>query len=200
MFTFILWAAIIIVLFIAFKRIARGLTVFCVFIAMVFFAVFMLDTVTTFPIRSYISLNWYDDTIEDPGGAANKVKDSVVDSGKKVADKITETGKKVDVKYGTADNKEWTAKEGEKKVEPNNKTEETTEAKEENVSQNGESNLFIAYGDIQDELKTSLKGIPKEDKQIIESMTSIYKTTIEGTTIIVSNKKNGETGVTVEFK
>src|SRR5690625_1534404 len=255
MFTVILWAAIIGALIIAFKRIASGITMVFIFIAMVFFAVFMLDTVTTVPIRSYISLGWYDDTIEDPQGTVENVTQKITKGGKKAVDEINKVGKKVDVKYGTKDNKEWTKEEsevteqeeenvkqkinkrGKKAVEEINKVgkkvdekygtkdnkewkkeeSEVTEQEEERKETDKQdkkkeqskkkdsakkgSIIYIKYNDVKQELKSSLKDLPKEDKQIIQSMTSIYKTKIDGESIAVwNNKDKSEDGIYVQLK
>jgi len=206
MFTVILWAAIIGALIIAFKRIASGITMVFIFIAMVFFAVFMLDTVTTVPIRSYISLGWYDDTIEDPQGTVENVTQKITKGGKKAVDEINKVGKKVDVKYGTKDNKEWTKEESEvtEQEEERKETDKQDKKKEQSKKKDSAkkgSIIYIKYNDVKQELKSSLKDLPKEDKQIIQSMTSIYKTKIDGESIAVwNNKDKSEDGIYVQLK
>src|SRR5690625_2583076 len=98
MFTVILWAAIIGALIIAFKRIASGITMVFIFIAMVLFAVFMLDNINKVPIRNYISISWKDETIEDTQGTDEKVTKKKTKRGKKAENKINKAGKKADEK------------------------------------------------------------------------------------------------------
>lgn len=209
MFTVILWIAIIVAIVLAFKRLARGLTVFCIFVAMIFFAVFMLDSVTTFPIRDYLSLKWYDDTIEDPKGKIENVTEVVVDGGKKAVDTINETGHRVDVKYGNEHNKEW-VEDKDKKPEETESSKDTTEEEskkrekvktsEREMDVTGET-MFVPYSEVDSVLTNELKDLSKDDKQIIESMTSIYKTKINGTKMDVwNNKEKGDYGVYIKLK
>lgn len=203
MFTFILWGAIAVALFLAFKRIARGLTVTCVFIASLFFAIFLIDTVTMIPIRSIVSLGWYDETIENPQEVANKVGDKIKKGGEKAVDKVNEVGNEVDVKYGTADDKEWTKVEKEDKEKKPKKDKKAKQKKDKpkKVKKAKQGQEFVKYTNVKKKLKEEYRELTDKDKDIIKSFSTIYKTKIEGDDIIVwNNKDKSDEGIYIKLK
>src|SRR5699024_3929846 len=109
-------------------RLASGLIVTIVLIAAVFFVVFIIDRASDVPIRDYIPMEWFDETMDEPERKAKEVGEGVTEAGKDVADTVDEKGKELDIKYGTGDSKEGVDVEEEDHEEENNdesKDEET---------------------------------------------------------------------------
>ncbi|WP_416493796.1 hypothetical protein, partial [Bacillus mycoides] len=67
-----------------------------VFVGSLFFSIFMLDTFTTVNVRNYLPIGFYDKTIEDPKGAAEKVGNSIKGAGEKAVDKVNDVGDNAD--------------------------------------------------------------------------------------------------------
>src|SRR5699024_2027038 len=72
------------------------------------------------PIRDYIPMEWFDETLDEPERKAKEVGEGFTEAGKDVADTVDEKGKELDIKYGTGDSKEWVDVEEEDNEEENN--------------------------------------------------------------------------------
>lgn len=227
MFVYIIWGIIILAIALSFKRLASGVVMFGLLLAVVFFVTFVLDSGSDFPLRQYIPLNWFDETVEDPEGKARDVGEGFKDAGEDVAGKIDETGKKLDIKYGV-DSKEWVEVEEEErekhesndkedkeqgeKEEKGNKKETKQEdvkkgsKKEDNNKKDKEKKLskkeiFIKYEEVKEVLEDDLSALSDTDKELIRTMTNIYKTEFEGEDIVVWNTGDkGKEGMYVKYK
>lgn len=202
MFTYILWGLIILVLVILAKRIFQGVILLVIYILLIFFAVFLLDTITPFPLRSIVTLEWYDDAVEDPGKAIQDTVGLAKDTGEKAVDKVNEAGGNLDVHYGTETDKEWSkkgeTKEGKllgdirQKEGSNFKSNEGVEIElingeeaEDNLDIEGD--YFIAYSEVGKVIQEKFSNVTEGDKEIMKAMTSVYGTRIQGEKIEVWN-------------
>lgn len=208
MFSYILWFLIIIAVALMAKRVFSGMLLGVMYILIIIFAVFLLDTITPFPVRDYITLEWYDDTLEEPVETVKEKAEGAKELGKKAAEYVSEAGKNLDIMYGTGLDKEWKLKEEEEDEVDEKDVVDVGELKidewETDIKVDTEGNwskdirwveeteYFIKYKDVKKELKGKLSGLSKDDKEIVKSMTSIYKTRIEGKDIEVWN--TGEDG------
>jgi len=251
-FVYVIWGIIILAIALSFKRLVSGLVVLGVFLAALFFVTFVLDSGSDFPLRKYVPLNWFDETVEDPEGKMRELGEDFKDAGKDVAEKIDETGKKLDIKYGTGDSKEWVSVEGgeegtgeskdqevEKEQGENKKKESKEGTKKEGNKNKKDKNkgkedkkdkgvkkdkeqvdldkkgskykkdgkelvsdeMFIRYEEVKDVLKEELNFLGERDKELIRTMTNIYKTKFEGEDIIVWNTGGeGKEGIYVKYK
>lgn len=167
----LLWVAIILLIYFVMKRFGSGLVVAGVLLGSIFLSIFMLDTFTTFEVRKYIPIAFYDKTIENPKEVATGIKEQVVVVGTSSVDKVNEVGDNADIKYGTG--LDESKEEG--TVNPrDNVKEEKKERKEKGLekvkkeSVSGE--IFIKYKDIETELETTYIGMTERDKSIVETM------------------------------
>lgn len=194
MFTYLLWGLIILVLFILIKRIFDGVVLLVVYVLIIFFAVFLLDTITPFPLRSVISLEWYDEALEEPGKSVQEVANTAKDMGGKARDGITGFGNRLDVYYGTETDKEWKLL-GEENKEESVKKEVTKEekVKEETTkdilgkSETAYGEAFLPYKKVNKALKEEWNHLTDGDKEIMRAMTSVYRTRLKGKDIEVWN-------------
>lgn len=206
MFSYIIWFLIILILILIAKRLFEGIILGILYIFIVFFGIFLLDTVTPFPLRDIVSLDWYDKTVEDPGEAVVGVVGVSKKAGEKAIDKVTEAGDNLDVHYGTKYDKEWTKKEGEESEEDNlggesnvvetNKDKDISEVKniEKDKKDKPKTNtdlegkeIYIEYGEVKELLAGELNNLDEGDKDIIRAMTSVYRTRLKGKDIEVWN-------------
>src|SRR5699024_3702501 len=226
MFAYIIWGIIILAIILSFRRLASGLIVTIVLIAAVFFVVFIIDRASDVPIRDYIPMEWFDETMDEPERKAKEVGEGFTEAGKDVADTVDEKGKELDIKYGTGDSKEWVDVEEEDNEEENN-DESKDEEKEDGdkdkkeVSKENKDKKDKKEGSKQDkegkkknkkkedETTKKLKSDEglyveyenEEDKDIMKTMSGIYKTKFEGEDIVVwNNKGTGNEGLYVKYK
>ena len=247
MFAYIIWGIIILAIILSFRRLASGLIVTIVLIAAVFFVVFIIDRASDVPIRDYIPMEWFDETMDEPERKAKEVGEGFTEAGKDVADTVDEKGKELDIKYGTGDSKEWVDVEEEDNEEENN-DESKDEEKEDGDKEDGDKEdkdkkegskenkdkkdkkegskqdkegkkknkkkedettkklksdegLYVEYEDVEDIIKEYLGDINEEDKDIMKTMSGIYKTKFEGEDIVVwNNKGTGNEGLYVKYK
>lgn len=197
MFTYIVWGLVITLLIILAKRIGRGVFGVMVFVGVLFFSIFMLDTFTTLNLREYMSLKFYDKTVEDPVGAASEVSGKIKNAGNKAVDKINDIGKNADTYFeiessGETGDKTWLkgspVKQGdtESVVVEEGQSGKKKGIEKKKVLKAGEE-VFIAYSDVNKELKSTYYKLPNKDKEIIRSFSPILKTKIEGKNVVVFN-------------
>ena len=73
-----------------------------------------------------------------------------------------------------------------------NKTEKASKEKDE---------IYVPYGEVSTMLKTELSDLSKKDKELIKSMSGIYKTKIEGEEVVIwNNKGKGNEGLNIRLK
>src|SRR5699024_3411532 len=104
-----------------------------------------------------------------------------------------------DKKEGSKENKDKKdKKEGSKqdKEGKNKKKEDETTKK-----LKSDEGLYVEYEDVEDIIKEYLGDINEEDKDIMKTMSGIYKTKFEGEDIVVwNNKGTGNEGLYVKYK
>lgn len=218
MFTYILWGLIVLVLVLVAKRLFQGAILLVVYVLLIFFAVFLLDTVTPFPLRSIITLQWYDDAIEDPGKAIKDTVEVAKDTSGKAVDKVNEAGGNLDVHYGTETDKEW-SRVGESKEERlledvrqkegssfknDGKEDKLSLIEEDDVEKSDldiEGDYFIPYKDVNKVVNEKFSQLTEGDKEIIKAMTSVYSTRIQGEDVEVWNTGDKrDEGIYVKYK
>src|SRR5699024_4372732 len=221
MFAYIIWGIIILAIILSFRRLASGLIVTIVLIAAIFFVVFIIDRASDVPIRDYIPMEWFDETLDEPERKAKEVGEGFTEAGKDVADTVDEKGKELDIKYGTGDSKEWgdvekedkekkeVSKENKDKKDKKEGSKQDKEGKKKNKKKEDETTkklksdegLYVEYEDVEDIIKEYLGDINEEDKDIMKTMSGIYKTKFEGEDIVVwNNKGTGNEGLYVKYK
>ncbi|PER55659.1 hypothetical protein CN495_07860 [Bacillus thuringiensis] len=222
MFVYITWGLVGILLFLLAKRIGAGVVGVGVFVGAVFLTIFMLDTFTVINVRNFVPVHFYDDTIEDPKGAVNKVGEKLGEAGEKSADKINNIGENANRYFEVEDSKEkgdktWvkgdevTDKENaskkltgdaeEKKEKKGSAKKEEESPKEKKGTISSGSSTFVKYTEIDSLLQTRYKELPHEDTEILKSISPILRTKVEGEKIIVDNRGDRyKEGFTVHMK
>lgn len=158
----------------------------------------MLDTFTTVNLRNFVPIGFYDKTVEDPVGTADKVGQGIKNAGDKAVDKVNDVGIRADQyfqvkKSSDVGDKTWVKGDPVEVTEtPVDSTDKKVEEskpktkKKKQTLQRGKD-VFIAYADVKDVLTTEYRGLNTVDKEIIKAFSPILKTKIEGEDIIVYN-------------
>lgn len=200
LFSYITWGLVIIILLLLAKRIGRGVFGVMVFVGALFFSIFMLDTFTTVNVRNYLPIGFYDKTIEDPKGTAEKVGNSLKGAGEKAVDKVNDVGDNADKYFAVEKSKETGDKtwvKGDELVEKDGmsvdkqdieegKKGSKKDKKDKTALVSGHKD-FVKYTDVKSLLQTKYSKLPHGDIEIIKSFSPILQTKIEGEKVVVYN-------------
>lgn len=201
MLTWVLWGVIILLLVLVAKRLGRGIVVLVVLIGAIFLSIFMLDTFTTFDTRKYISIGFYDKTVQNPTEAVGSLKEKAGESSKGIAGIINKVGERADKKYGTeivATPKE-DKKSKEVKKEKDGKSKEVKkkvkDEKERAPVENGEDGvIFIPYKDVRKVIDEDFDGMTDRDKSIAKTLVPMLPLRYSGDNYEIWNIR-GEDGI-----
>lgn len=190
----------IIILIIVFRQRIKDAVLGVILVgALAFLAIFLVDSQTQFPLRTFFNMEKFDDITANPQENLTEVVDKVVDSGKGVASTINKRGDELDAKYGTGigENKEDTEEDSKEEnyAEGNDYDEDTAE---ENPSLNLELGQYL-YKSIEADLSNALSGLSNKEKAIVRSLSPLITLEHETDNVIIRSIK-GENYYEVESK
>lgn len=189
----ILILGIVIIAFLLRKRIANLIFGGLLFVALIFFVIFMLDWYTDANIRELTKVDFYDETIKDPEGTLQNISEKVIGTAENINENIKETGEKLDERFGVNQDNQglWIKKETTEETETetqneSSKKEETTQPVSENKSNNARKGIYTY-----DEIKKLIQSgnFTEEDQKLINVLTPLNTGTFEGQEIIINTTK-----------
>lgn len=185
-------------LFLARKNITNGIVGIGFLACLVLFVMFMFDRFSVVPVREYVNMDKYDETIANPTGVIGDIGEGIYEKGKEVGTTILDKGDELDEYYGTTIGEETEEKDTDKankKEKDSSKEINNSQPSSSTSNTSNKDNIVLDknqyfYADIEKDLTTTLAKLTNREKALVRSLQPLFK--IEYTTENVIIRSTGD--------